>query len=119
PPEDEDVDEARRRLVTPRPSLPPSYHFTWFRPTPALSGRRSCYLRPQWARGFLMDTEPTTTGPALFGRLLWMMVGPITLALLALQIVQHRHGWLTPTSLVYILVLGGTLLGRCLEVRSG
>jgi hypothetical protein len=66
-----------------------------------------------------MDTEPTTTGPALVGRIIWMMVGPITLALLALQIVQQRHGWLTPTSIGYILVLGVTLLGRCLEVRSG
>src|SRR5258705_217004 len=79
----------RRRLVTHRPSLPPSCHFTWFRPTPAPSGRRSWFLRPQWARGFLMDTNSTTTGPALFGRVLWMMVGPIPLALLALQIAQQ------------------------------
>jgi hypothetical protein len=48
-----------------------------------------------------------------------MMLGPITLALLALSIAGQRGGWLTPPNLAYFPVLGGTMLGRWLEFRGG
>ena len=48
-----------------------------------------------------------------------MMVGPITLCVLALSIAEQRGGWLTLTSLAYLAVLGGTILGRWLEFRVG
>jgi hypothetical protein len=48
-----------------------------------------------------------------------MMVGPITLLLLALSIAGQRGGWLTLPSLAYFPVLGGTMLGRWLEFRCG
>jgi hypothetical protein len=48
-----------------------------------------------------------------------MMVGPITLALLALSIAQQRAGWLSPQSLAYFPVLAVMLLGRWLEFRCG
>jgi hypothetical protein len=66
-----------------------------------------------------MDAQRTTTGPALLGRLVWIMVGPITLFLLAISIVDRRGGWLSLTSLAYFPVLGGTVLGRWLEFRVG
>jgi hypothetical protein len=66
-----------------------------------------------------MNSRQTTDVSALFGRLLWMMVGPITLILLALSIVERRGGWLALPSLAYFPVLGGTILGRWLEFRAG
>jgi hypothetical protein len=66
-----------------------------------------------------MDTRRTTTVPALFGRLLWMMVGPFTLFLLALAIAEQRGGLLTLPSLAFFPVLGITMLGRWLEFRVG
>lgn len=48
-----------------------------------------------------------------------MMVGPITLALLAFSIAQQRGGWLSFASLAYFPVLAATLLGRWLEFRCG
>jgi hypothetical protein len=65
-----------------------------------------------------MDTR-TTPLPALCARLLWMMVGPITLMLLAFQLTQQRQGWLSATTAAYFLVLGGTVFGRWMEFRSG
>jgi hypothetical protein len=64
-------------------------------------------------------TTTTTTAPALLGRLLWMMVGPISLALLALSIAQRRAGWLSAQSLAYFPVLAVMLFGRWLEFRCG
>jgi hypothetical protein len=66
-----------------------------------------------------MATSTTTTMPALIGRILWMMVGPITLLLLALHIAQQRDGWFTLPSLAYFFVLLGTFLGRWMEFRCG
>jgi hypothetical protein len=66
-----------------------------------------------------MDTRRTMTAPAIFATLLWMMVGPITLFLLALAIAVQRGGWFTFLSLIYFPVLGGTMLGRWLEFRCG
>lgn len=48
-----------------------------------------------------------------------MIVGPITLILLAVSIAGQRGGWLTLPSLAYFPVLGGTMLGRWLEFRVG
>jgi hypothetical protein len=66
-----------------------------------------------------MSAEPLTSPAALFGRIFWMIVGPIGLAVLALRILQERTGWFTVTDMAYFLVLGGMLLGRWVEFRSG
>ena len=66
-----------------------------------------------------MHTRQTTTALDLFARLLWVMVGPFALALLALSIARNRGGWLSPPSLAYFPVLGTTIFGRWLEFRGG
>jgi hypothetical protein len=48
-----------------------------------------------------------------------MMVGPITLLLLALHIGRQWGGWLTLPSLAYLVVLLGTYLSRWMEFRCG
>lgn len=65
------------------------------------------------------DTERMTTGSATLARLVWMMLGPILLSLLALLITQERSRWLSFPSAAYITALGGTMLGRWIEFRLG
>lgn len=57
--------------------------------------------------------------PALIGRILWMMVGPVTLLLIALQIAREWDGWFSLPSLAYIVVLLATFLGRWMEFQGG
>jgi hypothetical protein len=66
-----------------------------------------------------MSTQPMTSTAALFGRIFWMLAGPPFLIVIALYIAQRRTGWFTLLDLAYFLVLGGMLLGRWLEFRSG
>ena len=56
---------------------------------------------------------------AVFGRLFWMMVGPFILGVCAIRITGRTDGWFSPLDGLYFLALGGMLLGRCLEFRSG
>jgi len=57
--------------------------------------------------------------PALIGRILWMMVGPVILLLLALHIARQRDGWFTLPSLAYLVVLLATFLSRWMEFQCG
>jgi hypothetical protein len=66
-----------------------------------------------------MSKSSTTTVPAVIGRLLWMMVGPIALLLLVLNIAREWDGWLTLPGLAYFVALLGTVFGRWLEFRCG
>jgi hypothetical protein len=56
---------------------------------------------------------------AVLGRLFWMMVGPFILGIFAISITERRDGWFSPLDGLYFVVLGGILLGRWLEFRSG
>lgn len=62
---------------------------------------------------------PTTSFLALFGRLLWMMVGPMFLVFLTIAIVQNGNGWFTPADFAYLAVLAAMLLGRLVEYWEG
>jgi hypothetical protein len=66
-----------------------------------------------------MSTRPMTSSAAFFGRLFWMIAGPMFLMVLALNIAQRNTGWFTFLDLAYFLILVGMLLGRWLEFRSG
>lgn len=66
-----------------------------------------------------MSTPPTTSPAAFFGRLAWIVVGPMALTVLALGIAQQDTGWFTGFDLAFFLVLGGMLFGRWLEFQSG
>lgn len=59
-----------------------------------------------------------STLPAL-GRLFWMMIGPMLLALLALNILMNGGGWLTTVDLVFLALLLGLPLARWLEFTGG
>jgi hypothetical protein len=55
----------------------------------------------------------------LFGRFLWMMLGPCLLVMLAVSILTAGSGWLTGLDVLYFIVLAFTLLGRWWEFRGG
>ena len=63
--------------------------------------------------------DSVTSLRAFFGRLVWMLLGPLTLAVCALVITQRQEGWVTPQNLFYFVILGGMLLGRWAEFRYG
>ena len=66
-----------------------------------------------------MQTSPPTPLLPVFGRLFWLMAGPLALVLTLYFIVTSATGWRTPADLIYFLVLGGMVLGRWLEFRGG
>ncbi len=66
-----------------------------------------------------MTTHTMTSFPAFAGRLFWMIVGPFTLATVAISIAGRADGWLSASDLVYFVVLGGMLIGRWTEFRFG
>lgn len=60
-----------------------------------------------------------TSLAALLGRIFWMAAGPLFLAAIAIHIALEGPGWASAATIAYFSVLGGMMLGRWLEFRSG
>jgi hypothetical protein len=60
-----------------------------------------------------------TPGYALFGRLVWMLLGPMALLLMTIAVLSVGSGWLTAADFGYFAALAAMCLGRCLEFRGG
>jgi hypothetical protein len=65
------------------------------------------------------DYDDSTSLSDVVARIFWMMVGPLSLALLAFTIIRIGSGWLTWADLGYMAVLAGMLVARWLEFRGG
>lgn len=66
-----------------------------------------------------MSSPATTPLSVVFGRLSWMMVGPLALVLTTYSIVTFGTGWTTTADLLFFVILGGMILGKWLEFRGG
>ena len=66
-----------------------------------------------------MSSSTTTPLISVFGRLFWMMVGPMALVMTTYFIVTSGNGWTTPADLIFFIILGGMILGRWLEFHGG
>jgi hypothetical protein len=66
-----------------------------------------------------MSSPATTPLGVVFGRLFWMMVGPLALVLTIYFIVTSGTGWTTTADLLFFIILGGMILGKWLEFRGG
>jgi hypothetical protein len=55
----------------------------------------------------------------VFGRLFWMMIGPLALAMTTYFIVSSGNGWTTTADFLFFVILGGMILGKWLEFRGG
>ena len=64
------------------------------------------------------NTKGTSIGNAC-ARVFWMMIGPMTLAILAFNVATKGGGWLIGFDIAYLLVLAAVLAARWLEFRSG
>lgn len=63
--------------------------------------------------------DPQATSPvAMLGRITWMMIGPMALAVAAFLVVSKGGGWLTSADLSYLAVLVVMLFGRWLEFQG-
>ena len=56
---------------------------------------------------------------AIIGRVLWMIVGPILLAVTTVLIIVTDTGWLTIYDAAYYTALALMLGGRWMEIRTG
>ena len=65
------------------------------------------------------DVPPSDSFSVLVSRIFWMLIGPITLALLAFGIVRAGTGWLTGLDVAFFVVLGLIVGARAIEQRSG
>jgi hypothetical protein len=67
-----------------------------------------------------MSTSQQTTSPlALLGRIFWMMLGPMVLAILAFNIAKRGNGWFTGVDIAFLVILVGLLFARWLEFLGG
>jgi hypothetical protein len=66
-----------------------------------------------------MAGSNTTPLIPLFGRLFWMMIGPLALVLTIYFIATSGTGWTTTADLLYFVILGGMAIGKWLEFRGG
>lgn len=66
-----------------------------------------------------MAGSNTTPLIPVFGRLFWMIVGPLALVLTIYFIVTSGTGWTTTADVLYFVILGGMMLGRWMEFRGG
>ena len=66
-----------------------------------------------------MDKNHPTSGFVGFGRVIWVVLGPMIMALTTSHIVLNGTGWHTPADYVFFAILGVMILGRWLEVRGG
>jgi len=75
-----------------------------------------------------MSSEPNRTPPAppeissigvLAARVVWMLLGPLALLVLAYGIVRAGPGWRTAWDAVFLLVVALMIAARWFEQRSG
>lgn len=66
-----------------------------------------------------MATPHTTPGIAALSRVVWMLLGPMALALTAFAVIKTGRDWLTVADFAYLTILGVVLLARWAEFHSG
>jgi hypothetical protein len=66
-----------------------------------------------------MDTNQPTPGYAGFGRLFWVVLGPMLLSITTMHIFLNGTGWHTAADYVFFAILATMILGRWLEVLGG
>ncbi len=62
---------------------------------------------------------PSTSSAAFFGRVFWMMVGPLSLALTVYLIVTSGTASRLAAHIAYFVILVGMALGKWAEFRGG
>jgi len=66
-----------------------------------------------------MDSQHYTPNSVGFARVFWMLLGPLTLVLLAMSIVSRGTSWATPADFAFLAVVALLPLARWYEFRHG
>lgn len=66
-----------------------------------------------------MRDSQTASLMAMLGRIIWMMVGPMAVAVSAFLVASKGGGWFTAADLTYLVALAVTMSGRSLEMLGG
>ena len=62
-----------------------------------------------------MESKQSTTFLQAIARIFWMFIGPATLALLAIILIDKSVGWLAPQSIAFLVVLGMAVIARWID----
>lgn len=66
-----------------------------------------------------MTPEPSTPLLPVFGRIFWMILGPMLLIILLVANFKKGNGWFTVADFVILAIFAGLVLGRWCEFRGG
>lgn len=67
-----------------------------------------------------MDASNRNSAPVIFGRIFWVMLGPLLLTATGLMIVlQARSGWTTGADITFLVTLILMVLARLAEFSGG
>jgi hypothetical protein len=66
----------------------------------------------------MADTPATSLIP-VFGRMTWMLAGPLVLFVTLYYVLTSGTGWTTPADGLYFVILAAMALGRWAEFRGG
>lgn len=65
----------------------------------------------------MASTQPTS-GMVILVRLVWMLLGPAILLLLAYSLATSQKGWLAPASIAFLVVLVVVVIARWLDPNT-
>lgn len=60
-------------------------------------------------------TEPAASVGVVVARVAWMLIGPLSLTSVAITIMETGQGWFAIRSLIYLVALAVTIIGRWLD----
>ncbi|MCI0681008.1 MAG: hypothetical protein L0Y71_02800 [Gemmataceae bacterium] len=66
-----------------------------------------------------MNADSAPSGSSVLARVVWLMVGPMLLLVLALVVIKTGNGWFTVADMAFLAVLAVTILARWWEFRGG
>ncbi len=66
-----------------------------------------------------MPASEVSSFGVFLSRVFWIIVGPMTLAILALAILNSGSGWLTAIDAAFFVILACLLAARWFEFQSG
>lgn len=62
-----------------------------------------------------MESRQSTTLAQVIARLFWMFIGPATLALLAIILIDKGVGWFAPQSIAFLVVVVAVAIARWID----
>ena len=65
-----------------------------------------------------MASNHPASGWSILARIFWMMAGPAIAIVSAYMSYTTGKGWLAPASIIFLVVLAGVVVARCLDSQT-